>query len=738
MGVVYEATQLSLERTVALKLISAELGSDPAFRERFRREGMIQAGVDHPHIVPVYEAGESEHGLFIAMRLIRGRNLKDLIGGGELTPARTVHLLSQVAEALDTAHEVGLIHRDIKPYNILVDDRRDHAYLADFGVTKARSRPNLTKTGQMVGTLDYMAPEQIRGQTATEQTDVYALGCVLYECFTGTVPFYRETDAAVLYAHLSEPLPSVREHSADLPAALDTVLGKAMAKKPEDRYETATSALRDVSVAVAAGRAAATAPPAPAQPTEPPAGTVLQPGPDGSPTAAPAPAQETDLPVAPGTVLAAGAAGAAGTAAAEAAATERRRAGDGARRRDAGARRAADRRGRAAWGAGDRARGRGCNASRRCPGRPERRGGCAANRDRPGRHEDRSHRGAGRRCRRGADATAQDAAAAPAAPGRPRTALFVIGGVALLAVALAVVGFLVLGGGGDDDQPTTPISGGGTATAGRVTLSYPSDWQKLATTPRIPGLNLANEMGLGPKGAQGAGLLTGTTPAAWPTFVPATFRSRIPGSALTDRDTVRIGGLDAFRYSDLKPKGFDGTVTLFVVPQEGKPTTALACFAKTGQAGAGGGVFSDCSAIAAGIAINGATSYPLTLPSDYATRLNSTLTRLTSSRESGVTRMANAGSSSTQATAARSVASAYGAAIPKLQSANATAYIEPANDEIVAALRRTQRAYTSLASAAAAESTSRYDSARRRVNAGEQRLRTAVVDLEALGFDVSG
>ena len=261
MGVVYEATQRSLDRTVALKVISAELGFDPVFRERFRQEGRIQAALDHPHIVTVYEAGEAGeggHDLFIAMRLIPGRNLKQLIVAGELDPRRTTSLISQVAGALDTAHAAGLIHRDIKPSNVLVHAERDHAYLADFGATKVRSGVSLTATGQLVGTPDYMSPEQILGQPATERTDIYALGAVLFECFTGRVPYERDADMAVLYAHLNEPVPPVTSYGQGLPAELDDVIRRAMAKEPDARYPTAGELLSDVELALGRGGPKAT------------------------------------------------------------------------------------------------------------------------------------------------------------------------------------------------------------------------------------------------------------------------------------------------------------------------------------------------------------------------------------------------------------------------------------------------------------------------------------------------
>ena len=163
MGVVYRATQVQLTRTVALKLVTPSLARDHSFRERFRREWMIAASIDHPNVIPVYEAGESDEVLFIAMRWVEGTNLRDLIDREPLEPARAVHLVSQVANALDAAHERGLIHRDVKPANILITGQ-DHVYLSDFGLTKhASSISGLTRTGQWVGTVDYTAPEQIEG-----------------------------------------------------------------------------------------------------------------------------------------------------------------------------------------------------------------------------------------------------------------------------------------------------------------------------------------------------------------------------------------------------------------------------------------------------------------------------------------------------------------------------------------------------------------------------------------------
>jgi serine/threonine-protein kinase len=260
MGTVYEATQLSLHRVVALKVLAANLGDDPGFRARFEREGHVQAALDHEHIVSVYEAGQSEYGLFLAMRLIRGPTLKQLILDRSLDPRRSVRLLAQVAHALDVAHQAGLIHRDIKPQNILIG-KGDHAYLADFGLIKAPDEARLTGTGQFIGTIDYVAPEQIQGEPATPASDVYALTSVLYECLTGEVPFPKPSEAAVLHAHVMQPPPTVSERRPDLPAALDGVIAQGMAKDPWSRPSLAAELIQAASRALSSTPPAAPAPP---------------------------------------------------------------------------------------------------------------------------------------------------------------------------------------------------------------------------------------------------------------------------------------------------------------------------------------------------------------------------------------------------------------------------------------------------------------------------------------------
>jgi predicted Ser/Thr protein kinase len=274
MGTVYLATQLSLGRVVALKVLSANLSQDEAFHKRFRREAMLQATLEHPHIVPVYEAGESSYGLFIAMRLVDGPDLKQLIG--TLDASDTLELLRGIARALDAAHAAGLIHRDVKPQNILVAGG-DHAYLADFGLTTAAGVTSVTTTGQFVGTPDYVSPEQIRDEEPDARSDLYSLGAVLFECLTGGVPFSRSSKIATMYAHLEQPPPSVHALAPELPVALDAVFARALAKRREDRYATAVELIAAARSAlgstpgpdVADGRSSAPAPvaaiPAPAR-----------------------------------------------------------------------------------------------------------------------------------------------------------------------------------------------------------------------------------------------------------------------------------------------------------------------------------------------------------------------------------------------------------------------------------------------------------------------------------------
>src|SRR5213082_980453 len=236
-SVVYRAEHVRLGRGAALKLLSPGLG-DADFGDRFLRESRLAASLDHPNIVPVYDAGEDDGLLWIAMACVEGTDLKTLIADeGRLPVRRALSIVAQIASALDAAHARGLVHRDVKPANILVGPG-DRAYLSDFGAVKELSSAGLTRTGAFVGTIEYCAPEQIEGGEVDARTDVYALGCVLYETVTGKPPFHRPSEVAVLNAHLHSPPPQASKEAPEVPAALDPVISKALAKAPLDRYAT--------------------------------------------------------------------------------------------------------------------------------------------------------------------------------------------------------------------------------------------------------------------------------------------------------------------------------------------------------------------------------------------------------------------------------------------------------------------------------------------------------------------
>ena len=282
MGVVFEAVQISLQRRVALKALRPELASDPEFVERFRREGRLQASIEHPHVLDVYEVGGSPpDGLFLAMRLVRGPTLADLLRSGELDAERALHLLGQVAGALDTAHGAGLLHRDVKPQNILVDEG-DHAFLADFGISRAGTEA-VTASRPMIGTMAYVAPEVVHGEAPGFASDRYAFAATLFHCLTGDAVFPRGSDAAVLYAHATEPPPRISDRRAGLPQALDRVFERALAKDPAMRPATAQELIEDVresldatalarlgAAGLATGREPPGAPGPPLRPGDPP------------------------------------------------------------------------------------------------------------------------------------------------------------------------------------------------------------------------------------------------------------------------------------------------------------------------------------------------------------------------------------------------------------------------------------------------------------------------------------
>jgi serine/threonine-protein kinase len=240
MSVVYRAEHLRLRRKVALKLLMPDLAEDERFRERFLRESHLAASLDHSGVIPIYDAGEWEGHLYIAMRYVEGTDLRTLLAeDGPLEPRRALDVVGQVASALDVAHERGLVHRDVKPGNVLITSEggREHIYLSDFGLTKeTSSESGLTETGQFVGTADYVAPEQIDRRPVDGRADQYSLGCVLYECLTGEPPFHSERLMAVLWGHLQEEPPKASGRNPELPGAIDPVLARVLAKDPAERY----------------------------------------------------------------------------------------------------------------------------------------------------------------------------------------------------------------------------------------------------------------------------------------------------------------------------------------------------------------------------------------------------------------------------------------------------------------------------------------------------------------------
>ena len=245
MGVVFRATQIALQRPVALKVIAPHLAQDAAFRVRFEREARIAASVDHPNVIPIYETGELDGSLYLMMRWVDGTDLRSLLAAeGRLSPTRAIALLRPVALALAAAHRRGLVHRDVKPANVLIatgDGTEEHVYLTDFGIARhvAGDTPT-TRTGLLIGTLDYIAPERIEGGRGDAASDIYAFGCMLFEVLTGSVPFDRPSDLARMHAHLNDSPPSARAAVADVPPLLDDVIACAMAKQPAERYATAS------------------------------------------------------------------------------------------------------------------------------------------------------------------------------------------------------------------------------------------------------------------------------------------------------------------------------------------------------------------------------------------------------------------------------------------------------------------------------------------------------------------
>ncbi len=243
MGILYLAVEPGLERRVALKLIAPEAAAEEVFARRFAEESRIAAAIEHPNVVPIYAAGAEDGVPYIAMRYVAGSDLgRRIAREGRLEPGPAAALIAQVANGLDAIHAAGLVHRDVKPANVLLSGEQgdEHAYITDFGVARnVATNSGLTQTGRFVGTLDYVAPEQISGGQVDARVDVYALGCMLFKLLTGEVPFPREGEAARLYAHLNDPPPAPSLYVPAIGMALDDVVARAMSKQPGDRYPSA-------------------------------------------------------------------------------------------------------------------------------------------------------------------------------------------------------------------------------------------------------------------------------------------------------------------------------------------------------------------------------------------------------------------------------------------------------------------------------------------------------------------
>jgi serine/threonine protein kinase len=695
MGVVYEATQLSLERVVALKVLAAHLTDDIAFQTRFKREGKVQAGIDHPHIVTVFDSGQTEHGFFIAMRLVRGPTLKDLIISRQLDAGRTLRILTPVAEALDTAHAAGLIHRDIKPQNILVSGR-DHAFLADFGLTKASGDASMTRTGQFVGTLDYISPEQIRGDRAAVQSDVYALAAVMYECLTGVVPFPKESEAAVLYAHMADPPPRVSDHRPDLPGQLDDVMGRAMAKDPAERPASAGALMLDINRAFSRRMRAAFTPPGPIEvpeetgvrppemqvatreseqakpsevfPKEPPAEPTRAAAPAPPPPASPAPPTSPPpaetTPGAPGPTT------------------------PGAQ-------------GETFLAPGNTPPGETAPAAPPAETPPP-------------------------------VATPPAAAASPGprrpapppprrAPARQGASPGLIAAGAVLVVALAVIGFLAGHSGSGDKQSDDAQR----VAAGPLVVRPPSSWRPAGTAFALPGLRVQDETALAPGGSAAKGVFAvGMTNAKGATLLPPAFLKRMDKAPPRD-DPVGLGDVDAYRYADLEVRGFGRRLTMYVAPTT-KGVATLACAAPETTAA---GFMPDCESAAATLELASGDGYPLGADPRYSDKLNATIKKLNAARTRNTRALRNANKAGGQATAAQNLAGAYRTAARTLAVTDVNPELAVKNARVVRALREVAASYQQLATAARTLNEGGYRSASKRVTSAEQDLRRALASL---------
>jgi serine/threonine protein kinase len=297
MGEVWRAFDTVTERVVALKVLPERFADDQVFQQRFRREARTAAGLNEPHVVPIHDFGEIDGRLYVTMRLIEGRDLQTILADGPIEPARAVHIIEQVASALNAAHRIALIHRDVKPSNILVADE-DFTYLIDFGIARATGETSLTNTGNVLGTFAYLAPERVTTGDTDHRVDIYALTCVMHECLTGSRPFPGDSLEQQLGGHLTMPPPRPSTIRGNIPAQLDAVIAKGMAKNPDERY----ASTKELASAARAALNSPTSGPQPVWPTRPPPHFPPHPPPDHRPPMAPgvSPSAPTQFGPAPG------------------------------------------------------------------------------------------------------------------------------------------------------------------------------------------------------------------------------------------------------------------------------------------------------------------------------------------------------------------------------------------------------------------------------------------------------
>jgi serine/threonine protein kinase len=713
MGVVYEATQLALHRTVALKFLSANFLNDVDFRERFRREGVIQAAIDHPHIVPVYEAGEVPEGLFLAMRLVRGPNLKELIVRGELDPARAVAILEQVADALDAAHAAGLTHRDIKPQNILVG-QRDHGYLADFGLTKGSDVSSITRTGQFLGTLDYVAPEQINGEVATARSDIYSLTAVLYECLTGSVPYPRPSEAAVLFAHVSDPPPRVSEKRPDLPAGLDEVIARGMCKPSADRPDSARIVVAAAAAALGSHVSIASAPVPVTNggraPTTVPKPTELEIEPPVPTTEldieTPPATTEMDIEPAPTTTE---------FDVTPVASTE--------------------------LDVSPRASTTELDVPEPSTTSPELPPSSTTTLDvdtAPSPNDDATTLPVAIE-----DTATTDEAVPPPPPTaaserrpptKPDSAVRRRRIAALVAgVAAGVVGILVggaTGGAGEKPAPPRQEQPPVTASASGLALTAPGGWRRAdADTRAIPGMTFADPVAV--TDGDDRTVIAGLVQSGDPSLLADGLRKRLGGVPPRD-ESVRLGDAAAYRYADLSLTGFDRRVELMVVPTTAGVAT-VACLAPADEARA---FAAACENVARSLELDGPRPYPLGPDPAFAERLNKAMRALNRERADARRDLAAAKRPSGQAEQATRLGADFRTAAAAIGKGAVSPAVADDRAAIVRAMRDVAPEYRALASSANRYEKGDFAAARKAIRKAEAKVDRSLSALRTEGYRV--